>query len=79
MAGRVAAVLFELAARYGSEHGSVELDLHLMQAELAGWVCASREMVNKVLAAYREQGLIAIGGHTILILDLAGLKHKIAS
>ena len=78
VASRVAAVLLELAARYGSEHGSVELDLHLTQAELASWVCASREMVNKVLAAYQEEGLIGKEGHTIAILDMAGLKHKIA-
>ena len=79
VAGRVAALLLELAARYGSEHGSVELDLHLTQAELASWVCASREMVNRVLHTYQDQGLIAMEGHTILISDLVGLKHKIAS
>jgi len=36
-------------------------------------------MVNRVLHAYQEQGLIAMEGHTILILDLVDLKHKIAS
>ena len=76
VAGRVAALLLELAARYGSEHGSVELDLHLTQAEIASFVCASREMVNRVLAAYRKQGLIAMEGNTILVLDPDGLRHK---
>lgn len=76
VAGRVAVVLLEQAARYGAEHGGIEIDLHLTQAEFASWVCASREMINKVLHAYQTQGLIAVKGHTILILDLEGLKHK---
>ena len=76
VAGRVAAVLLELAARYGAEHGGIEIGLHLTQAEIAGWVCASREMVNKILHAYQNQGLIAMDGHTILVLDPDGLRHK---
>jgi CRP/FNR family transcriptional regulator, cyclic AMP receptor protein len=78
VAGRVAAVLLELAERYGGEAGSLEPDLHLTQAELASWVCASREMVNKVLHAYRDQGLITMDGHRIVITDPAGLKRKTA-
>lgn len=77
VAGRVAAVLLELAAR--CRVGDVRMggDLHLTQAELASWACASREMVNKVLAAYREQELIRMDGHKITILNPASLKRKI--
>lgn len=78
VAGRVAAVLLELAARHGINDGGVRLDLHLTQAELASWVCASREMVNKVLQVYQTEGLIAIERHTILVLDPNRLGHKIA-
>lgn len=78
VAGRVAAMLLDLAARSGSDGDRIELDLHLTQSELASWCVASREMVNKVLNAYRDQGLIALTGHTIVILDRAGLKRKIA-
>jgi len=53
--------------------------LHLTQGELASWVGASREMVNKVLHVYQDQGLITMEAHTIVIVDLAGLKRKIAS
>jgi CRP/FNR family transcriptional regulator/CRP/FNR family cyclic AMP-dependent transcriptional regulator len=74
--GRVAAVLLELAARYGVEDGSIEIDLHLTQSELATWCVASRVMVNKVLGAFRDEGLIRLEGQAITILDLAGLKHK---
>jgi CRP/FNR family cyclic AMP-dependent transcriptional regulator len=79
VAGRVAAVLLELAARQGVTHGSIEINLHLTQAELATWVCATREMVNKVLHVYRDQGLIAIEGHSIVVLDSDGLKRKVTS
>ena len=79
VAGRVAAVLLELAQRYGVEHGSLGIDLHLTQAELASWACASREMVNRVLHAYQNQGLITMERHTIVITDLAGLKPKKAN
>jgi len=47
VAGRVAALLLELAGRWGVDHGSIEIRLHLTQGEIASWVCASREMVNK--------------------------------
>jgi CRP/FNR family transcriptional regulator, cyclic AMP receptor protein len=76
VAGRVAAVLLELAQRHGTEGGGIESDVHLTQVELASWVCASREMVNKVLHAYRDQGLIRMEGHKIVVADLVGLKQK---
>jgi CRP/FNR family cyclic AMP-dependent transcriptional regulator len=75
--GRVAMRLLDLAGRYGTEKGSIELDLHLTQAELATWVAATRESVNKVLGAFRDQGLIAVEGQTITILDPEGLKKRI--
>ena len=78
VAGRVAAALLELAARFGEEHGGIEIGLHLTQAELASWACASREMVNRVLHAYQNEGLIAMEGHRILVLDPVGLKRTIA-
>jgi CRP/FNR family cyclic AMP-dependent transcriptional regulator len=77
VAGRLAAVLLELSRRYGTEGGDAEIDLHLTQAELASFVCASREMVNKVLAAYRQQELIKIEGQTITLLDPEGLNRKV--
>ena len=55
VAGRVAAVLLELADALRHRAGSIEFDLHLTQAELASWVCASREMVNKSSARVPER------------------------
>jgi CRP-like cAMP-binding protein len=68
--GRVAGKLLELADRYGVERGeAIEIDLELTQAELASWVAATREHVNKVLGTFRDQGLIRIKGQRITVLD----------
>jgi CRP-like cAMP-binding protein len=75
--GRVAMRLLDLAGRYGTEKGGIELDLRLTQAELATWVAASRESVNKVLSTFRDQGLIAVEGQKFTILDLDGLEQRI--
>ena len=81
--GRVAAKLLELADRYGlrndGEDGSdgIEINLRLTQAELATWVAATRESVNKVLGTFRDQGLIQVEGQRITILDMPGLRRRI--
>jgi CRP/FNR family transcriptional regulator/CRP/FNR family cyclic AMP-dependent transcriptional regulator len=73
--GRVAEKLLELAERYGVERGeAIEIDLQLTQAELASWVAATREHVNKVLGTFRDRGLIKIDGRTFTILDRTKLK-----
>jgi len=75
--GRVAMRLLDLAGRYGTGEDGTELDLRLTQTELATWVAATRESVNKVLGAFRDQGLIAVEGHKITILDLEELERRI--
>ncbi len=75
--GRVAACLLDLAAHHGQpgEHGVV-LQVHLTQAELASCIAATRESVNKVLGAFRDEGLIRQEGNVLTILDAAGLQRK---
>jgi CRP/FNR family transcriptional regulator/CRP/FNR family cyclic AMP-dependent transcriptional regulator len=75
--GRIAAKLLELADRFGLKGEGIEIDLRLTQTELASWVAARRESVNKVLSSLREQGLIDVDGQRITILDLAGLRNSI--
>lgn len=75
--GRVAAVLVELANRHVAQGDNIKLDVHLTQTELASWVCASREMVNKILHRLREEGLIATSGHTLIVQDIPGLRYKL--
>jgi CRP/FNR family cyclic AMP-dependent transcriptional regulator len=75
--GRVAGKLLELGERYGHEGGEVEIGLRLTQSELATWLAISRESVNKVLSSYRDQGLIAVDGQEITILDWRGLEDGV--
>jgi CRP-like cAMP-binding protein len=76
--GRVARKLLELAGRYGEDQGEgVQIDLQLTQSDLATWVAATREHVNKVLGILRDQGLITIDGHTITLLDPQALRQRL--
>jgi CRP/FNR family transcriptional regulator/CRP/FNR family cyclic AMP-dependent transcriptional regulator len=76
--GRVAAKLLELADRYGTPNAAGEqIELRLTQAELASWVVASRESVNKVLGAFRDQDLIQFEGQEITIVDLQVLAQRV--
>jgi len=75
VAGRVAARLLQLAA-WGTERGGA-VELHMSQGELATWVAASRESVNKTLSEFRDQGLIQLDGHRITILNRRGLQRRI--
>ena len=75
--GRVAERLLELAERYGVQKEGIEIELRLTQAELASWVAASRESVNKALVAFRDQGLIEVEGQRITILDRRGLRRRV--
>lgn len=75
--GRVAAKLLELGERFSGKEGDSGLDLRLTQGELATWVAASRESVNKVLSQFRDQGLIGVDGQVIIILDRDGLRDRV--
>ena len=75
--GRVAHRLVELAETYGEpvEWGT-RIGLALSQRELAGWVGASREAVNKALAQLETRGLIAADRRHIVVVDLEGLRRR---
>lgn len=77
--GRVASKLLELAERYGlPSTDGIEIDLRLTQGDLASWVAATREFVNKVLGTFRDQGLVKLDGQRIVVLDQRGLKRYVA-
>jgi len=76
---RVAARLLDLAARSATQRGGIEIELNLTQGELATWVAASRESVNKVLAVFRSKGLIAVDGSRITLLDRRRLEQEVRS
>ena len=75
---RLARVLLEMTDRYGvKKNNSVELDFDLTQADLATMVGATRERVNRALAAFRSQGLIELRGRKIALLDTTRLRQRI--
>jgi CRP/FNR family transcriptional regulator, cyclic AMP receptor protein len=75
--GRVAHRLAELADEYGEPaDAGILVGLRISQRELAGWVGASREAVNKALQELQRRGLIAIGRRQITVLDREGLRRR---
>lgn len=75
--GRVARRLGDLAATYGQPgDGGTRIGLQLSQRELAGWVGASREAVNKALAQLENRGLIARDHGSLVVRDVEGLRRR---
>lgn len=76
--GRVAQRLLELVDQYGVQTAEgMEITLQITQSDLASLVGATRERVNKVLAAFRHQGLIELDAERITVRDRRGLKRRI--
>jgi CRP-like cAMP-binding protein len=75
--GRVAHRLAELADEFGEPaDAGIRIGLALSQRELAGWVGASREAVNKALAQLQARHLIAADHRHFVVLDLEGLRER---
>ena len=74
---RLARTLLEMADRYGVKRNGIEIDLDLTQADLATMVGATRERVNRALAAFRAQGLLELRGRKIALLDTTRLRQRI--
>jgi CRP-like cAMP-binding protein len=71
-------VLLNLAARYGvRDNGGIRIDVAVTQAELARMVGATRERVNRALASFRAQKLVALRGRHITVLDRERLAGRI--
>lgn len=77
VAGRVAKLLLQLAARFGrQERGGVRVRHDLTQEEIAQLVGSSRETVNKALTDFAQRGWITMKGRTVLIEDAAQLARR---
>jgi CRP/FNR family cyclic AMP-dependent transcriptional regulator len=75
--GRVAQRLVELAASYGIPvEGGIKIGLPLSQRELAGWVGASREAVNKALAQLEGRDLVRRDHGSLIVRDVEGLRRR---
>jgi CRP/FNR family cyclic AMP-dependent transcriptional regulator len=71
---RLAKVLRQLAQNHGDHSADgIRIDLKLTQQELANFVGATRESVNKQLSAWETQGWLNMRGGYILISSLDSL------
>ena len=75
--GRVAKVLIQLIEERGTEtdEGMV-LDLPMTQSDLASMVGGSRQSVNQSLSAFQRRGYLDVRGREVVVLDMAGLRHR---
>ncbi len=75
--GRVAKALLQLAQRFGAvEGGQLRVTHDLTQEELAQYVGASRETVNKALADFASRGWVRVEGKSVVILDRERLTRR---
>lgn len=76
--GRVAKTLLQLAHRFGSHHGGyLRVTHNLTQLELAQYVGASRETVNKTLADFVQRGWLRLEDKSTLILEPERLARRV--
>ncbi|MGH3436771.1 MAG: Crp/Fnr family transcriptional regulator [Sciscionella sp.] len=75
--GRVAKALLTFAQRFGTqEAGLLRVTHDLTQEEIAQYVGASRETVNKALADFAHRGWLRLEGKSVLILDPERLSRR---
>ena len=75
--GRVAQRLVELAEEAGeADPDGIRIGMPISQRELAGWVGASREAVNKSLALLADQGLVIAARRRLVVRDLDALRCR---
>jgi CRP-like cAMP-binding protein len=67
---RLARRIIALAEDYGAE-------LRVSQEELAVFIGATRESVNRQLQTWKRKGLIEIGRSRIRLINRAGLTHAL--
>ncbi|MGQ0571376.1 MAG: Crp/Fnr family transcriptional regulator [Armatimonadota bacterium] len=74
--GRLSALLVRLAEAYGEPHADGRrLMLRFTHQDLASMIGATRETVTNVLIRFRDEGLIAVEEHHIVVRDL----HRLAT
>ncbi|MBY7142037.1 Crp/Fnr family transcriptional regulator [Virgibacillus sp. NKC19-3] len=74
--GALASTLIRISNTYGIyEENKVKITKKFTNLELAELIGATRETVNRLLASFKQDGLIQYKKGRIEILDLAGLKE----
>jgi CRP-like cAMP-binding protein len=74
--GRLAYEILYLAERHGETNGEgIAIRVPLTQADLASMVGATRESVNKALAALRSQELVKMIDSRLVVMHTPGLRQ----
>lgn len=78
---RVILILLELAGTFGMarDDGSIVLDVHITQAELATLVGSTRQSVNSSLAQLSSHGFVTREGRRLVILKPEELRLEVHS
>lgn len=71
--GRLARRLLRLADEHGSA-GADGVTLRISQADLAGFMSVSRQIVNQYLQDWRRRGWVAVGRSRVTITSADGLR-----
>lgn len=75
--GRVAKALLDLSDKFGAAEGTaVRVQHDLTQEELAQFVGASRETVNKALSEFANRGWLRIEGRSVVLLEKDRLARR---
>ncbi|GAB4329792.1 MAG: Crp/Fnr family transcriptional regulator [Phototrophicales bacterium] len=73
---RLAHALLQLTDKFGNvEEGYISIDLPISQQEIAEFVGASVETINRVLSQWEKQGVLKRSRQHIDILDFAALNN----
>lgn len=76
--GRVAKALLQLAVQFGHVEGRALRVTHdLTQREMAQYIGATRETVNKALSGFAQRGWLRVEGRSVLILDPERLLRRV--
>jgi CRP/FNR family cyclic AMP-dependent transcriptional regulator len=75
--GRLAQRLLELSERFGVQcEEGIEIELPVSQEELASWIGASREAVNKAFQLLRSLRIVQTRRRRVTVLDVQALEHR---
>ncbi len=78
--GRLAALLLRLAEGYGEEHErGIRLSFRLTHQDLAQMIGSTRETVTMIMGRFRDDRLISMDRHTLIVLDrerLSAVAHS---
>jgi CRP/FNR family transcriptional regulator len=75
---RLASFLLDLSQRYQLRgYSSTEFILRMTREEIGSHLGLKLETVSRLFSRFDEEGLIAVSGRTIKLIDRIGLKHLI--